>query len=146
MILLNPQLLLTSSFVCTSDCWFMTTATCTSTTMSACPLVLLIIYFLVWTFFTILFPVIFELRISDHLASEPCLNKDNILCILPVLHLVPYSDVTYPDSLSQDFLILNASSLKSNNNNQNSTVNDVVYWKKVSKRLIIANFIFFSPA
>ena len=75
----------------------MTTVSYTLITIPACSLVPLIICFLFWIFarfLTILLPVVLELCIYDYLASEPCLNKDNILCILPALNLVPYSDVT----------------------------------------------------
>ena len=48
-------------------------------------------------FWQIFLPVDLELHLTDYLVSEPCLNKDNVLCILPGLHLVPYSDVNRSD-------------------------------------------------
>ena len=86
-----------SGFVCTSDFWFMTFASFTPTTIPACPFVLLLIRFLVLTFasfWTIRLPVVFILNVSDYLATDLCLNKDNVLCLIPCLHLVPSPSIT----------------------------------------------------
>ena len=68
------------------------------------------------------------LHLSDYLVTESCNIKDNVFCIIPGLHLVPYLSVTYL-SIKQT----------SKHNNNYSIITNIIYFVYI--KLCILNIL-----